>query len=232
MATIQAQCRFCNQTEHVRKHGTGVTGFQRFRCIECKRSFQLDYVYEAYKPNVKKQIIDMAMNSSGVRETSRVLKVGYNTVLRTFKKLSPRQVTSIPFDKANISLICEVDEQWSFVGKKKNRRWLWYAWEPRYKRIIAHAFGKRNTDALRSLLTLLKPFDISFFFTDDFSVYAKELPKEKHVVGKRFTQRIERTNLTLRSRLKRLVRRTIGFSRSEEMHDKVIGTFIEREFYF
>ncbi|NGZ16626.1 IS1 family transposase, partial [Vibrio aestuarianus] len=23
-----------------------------------------------------------------------------------------------------------------------------------------------------------------------------------------------------------------GFSRSEEMHDKVIGTFIEREFYF
>ncbi|MGL0936209.1 IS1 family transposase, partial [Vibrio vulnificus] len=28
------------------------------------------------------------------------------------------------------------------------------------------------------------------------------------------------------------VRRTIGFSRSEEMHDKVIGTFIEREFYF
>ncbi|WP_415679760.1 IS1 family transposase, partial [Vibrio ordalii] len=46
MPTIQVQCRFCNQTEHVRKHGTGVTGFQRFRCIECKRSFQLDYIYE------------------------------------------------------------------------------------------------------------------------------------------------------------------------------------------
>ncbi|EHK2862681.1 IS1 family transposase [Vibrio parahaemolyticus] len=231
MATIQVNCRFCNQTEFVRKHGTGVSGFQRFRCLKCKRSFQLDYAYEAYKPNVKEQIIDMAMNSSGVRETSRVLKVGYNTVLRTFKKLSPRQVTSIPFDKANIELICEVDEQWSFVSNKKNRRWLWYAWEPRYKRIIAHTFGKRNTDALRALLTLLKPFDISFFFTDDFSVYSKELPKAKHVVGKRFTQRIERTNLTLRSRLKRLARKTIGFSKSEEMHDKVIGTFIEREFY-
>ncbi len=56
-------------------------------------------------------------------------------------------VTSIPFDKANISLICEVDEQWSFVGKKKNRRRLWYVWDPRYKRIIAHAFGSRNTDS-------------------------------------------------------------------------------------
>ncbi|MBD1565868.1 hypothetical protein HC729_10015 [Vibrio sp. S12_S33] len=38
MATIQVQCRFCNQTEHVRKHGKGVTSFQRFRCIEYKRS--------------------------------------------------------------------------------------------------------------------------------------------------------------------------------------------------
>lgn len=59
--------------------------FSAFVCIECKRSFQLDYAYEAYKPNVKEQIIDMAMNSSGVREASRVLKVGYNTVLRTLK---------------------------------------------------------------------------------------------------------------------------------------------------
>lgn len=42
--------------------------------------------------------------------------------------------------------------QWSFVDNKKNRRWLWYTWEPRYKRIIAHAFGKRNTNALRELL--------------------------------------------------------------------------------
>ncbi|TJZ94859.1 IS1 family transposase, partial [Photobacterium damselae subsp. piscicida] len=38
-------------------------------------------------------------------------------------------------------------------------------------------------------------------------------------------------NLTLRSRLKRLIIKTIRFSKSEEMHDKVIGTFIEREFY-
>ncbi|WP_228408335.1 IS1 family transposase, partial [Photobacterium damselae] len=57
------------------------------------------------------------------------------------------------------------------------------------------------------------------------------LPRENHIIGKRYTQRIERTNLTLRSRLKRLVRKTIGFSKSEEMHDKVIGTFIEREFH-
>ncbi|MGR5377210.1 IS1 family transposase [Vibrio harveyi] len=226
-----AICRFCNKTEPVRKQGNGHSGFPRFRCIECRKSFQLDYVYEAYKPDVKEKIVDMAMNSSGVRETARVLNVAYNTVLSTLKKLSPRQVTSIPFDRENITLICEVDEQWSFVGNKKNHRWLWYTWEPRYKLIIAHAFGKHNMDALRTLLALLKPFNLSFFFTDDISVYTKDLPRERHVVGKRFTQRIERTNLTLRSRLRHLVRKTIGFSKSEEMYDNVIGTFIERKFH-
>ncbi|BAX55153.1 IS1 transposase [Photobacterium damselae subsp. piscicida] len=120
---------------------------------------------------------------------------------------------------------------WSFVGKKKNQRWLWYAWEPRYKRVIAHVFGKRDSETFHKLQRLLLPFTIPIYCTDDFKVYSSYLPRENHIIGKRYTQRIERTNLTLRSRLKRLVRKTIGFSKSEEMHDKVIGTFIEREFY-
>ncbi|GAD74071.1 putative transposase [Vibrio azureus NBRC 104587] len=97
--------------------------------------------------------------------------------------------------------------------------------------MIAHAFGKRDTDTFNELQRLLSKFTIPFYCTDDYSVYSSSLPKEKHIIGKRYTQRIERTNLTLRSRIKRLARKTIGFSKSEEMHDKVIGTFIEREYY-
>ena len=128
-------------------------------------------------------------------------------------------------------MICEVDEQWSFVGNKKNQRWLWYAWEPRYKRVIAHAFGKRDKETFNELQSLLSKFTIPFYCADNYSVYSANLPREKHIIGKIHRQRIERTNLTLRTRLKRLVRKTIGFSKSEEMHDKVIGTFIEREYY-
>ena len=85
MATIQVKCRFCNQTDFVRKHGIGNGGFPRFRCLSCKRTFQLEYHYQACKPGVKEKIIDMAMNSSGVRETGRVLNIAYNTVLNTLK---------------------------------------------------------------------------------------------------------------------------------------------------
>jgi insertion element IS1 protein InsB len=47
-------------------------------------------------------------------------------------------------------------------------------------------------------------------------------------VGKRATQQLERKHLTLRTRIKRLVRKTICFSRSVEMHELLIGLFINR----
>ncbi|WP_425585499.1 IS1 family transposase [Yokenella regensburgei] len=43
-----------------------------------------------------------------------------------------------------------------------------------------------------------------------------------------FTQCIERNNLTLHTRIKRLARKTICFSRSIELYEKVIGAFIEK----
>ncbi|HGU6737759.1 TPA: IS1 family transposase, partial [Klebsiella pneumoniae] len=88
----------------------------------------------------------------------------------------------------------------------------------------------RSKKTLRKLLTLLSGFDVAFWCTDNFSAYDM-LPKEKHITGKLYTQRIERENLNLRNRLKRLNRKTLGYSKSTEMHDKVIGTFIEREYY-
>lgn len=147
-----------------------------------------------------------------------------------FKKLAPRCITALPLDNLRIQLICEVDEMWSFIGNKKQQRWLWYAWEPRLKRIIAHVFGSRSRKTLRKLLGLLSGFSVAFWCTDNFSVY-ELLPGKKHITGKLYTQRIERENLNLRNRLKRLNRKTLGYSKSAEMHDKIIGTFIEREHY-
>jgi insertion element IS1 protein InsB len=54
------------------------------------------------------------------------------------------------------------------------------------------------------------------------------LDQQHHTVGKVNTQRIERKHLTLRTRIKRLARKTICFSKTKEMHDTVIGLFINR----
>ncbi|MCS3490672.1 insertion element IS1 protein InsB [Enterobacter sp. SLBN-59] len=58
------------------------------------------------------------------------------------------------------------------------------------------------------------------------------MPKDKHLTGKIFTQRIERNNLTLCTRIKRLARNMICFSHPVELHEKVIGAFIEKYMFY
>jgi insertion element IS1 protein InsB len=122
----------------------------------------------------------------------------------------------------------EVDEMWSFVGKKKAPRWLWHALDHRTGEILAYVFGRREDQAFLELKALLVPFGITRFYTDGWGAYTRHLDPAHHVVGKRNTQQLERKHLTLRTRLKRLARRTICFSKSIQIHDLVIGLFINR----
>jgi insertion element IS1 protein InsB len=59
-------------------------------------------------------------------------------------------------------------------------------------------------------------------------MYLRLLAEQCHTVGKANTQEIERKHLTLRTRIKRLARKTSCFSKSEWLHDVVIGLFINR----
>jgi insertion element IS1 protein InsB len=71
-------------------------------------------------------------------------------------------------------------------------------------------------------------FGITQFYTDVWGTYERHLEPDEHTVGKRNTQKIERKHLTLRTRIKRLARKTICFSKSIVMHDVVTGLFINR----
>ncbi|CAI0962027.1 IS1 transposase [Serratia quinivorans] len=89
----------------------------------------------------------------------------------------------------------------------------------------------RNALTLKRLLVLLSQFKIAFWMTDAWPVYRTRLASTSHVVSKKYTQRIERHNLNLRTHLKRLARKTICFSKSEEMHDKIIGWYLAINHY-
>src|SRR2546428_5898624 len=78
------------------------------------------------------------------------------------------------------------------------------------------------------LKALLEPFGITRYYTDYWGAYTRHLDPEEHTPGKQNTQKIERKHLTLRTRIKRLVRKTICFSKSTQMHDIVIGLFVNR----
>jgi insertion element IS1 protein InsB len=122
----------------------------------------------------------------------------------------------------------EVDEMWSFVGSKAHQRWLWHAIDHLTGVVLAYVLGTRADTVFAQLQALLKPFGIVHFYTDGAGVYDRHLPATGHTIGKVHTQQIERKHLTLRTRLKRLARKTICFSKSVLMHDIVIGLFVNR----
>src|SRR5262245_61068220 len=122
----------------------------------------------------------------------------------------------------------EMDEMWSFVGNKGNPRWLWHAIDHHTGKVLAYVFGRRKDEVFLQLKALLEPFGLTRFYTDYLGAYTLHLAPEVHCPGKRNTQKIERKHLTLRTRIKRLARKTICFSKSIQMHDLVIGLFVNR----
>ncbi len=72
--------------------------------------------------------------------------------------------------EVRLELACEaaeLDEQWSFVGKKSNQRWLWHAVDHATNTVLAYVFGQRKDVVFQELKTLLAPFNISCYYTDD-----------------------------------------------------------------
>ncbi len=190
-------------------------------------------------PEVKQTIIDMSLNASGIRDTARVLRISTDTVLSELKKkeailesvntalrrtLNPTEV-AVDIERAGEA---EMDEMWSFVGKKKDQRWLWHAIDHHTGAVLAYVFGRRKDEVFLQLKTLLEPLGLTRFYTDHWGAYTRHLDADMPSPGKQNTQKIERKHLTLRTRIKRLVRKTICFSKTTQMHDIVIGLFVNR----
>lgn len=122
----------------------------------------------------------------------------------------------------------QADEMWSFVRTKQQQRWLWHAIDHHTGEVLAYVLSSHQDSAFVELKALLEPFGITQFYTDAWGAYERHLEPALHTVGKANTQTIERKHLTLRTRIKRLARKTICFSKSVWLHDAVIGLFINR----
>jgi len=120
----------------------------------------------------------------------------------------------------------EVDEMWSFVGTKETARWLWHAIDHHTGRVLAYVVGTRKDAVFLKLKAVLAPLGITHYYTDKAGVYRRHLPPAQHTVGKLSMQKIERKHLTLRTRLKRLARKTLCSSRSRVLHDLLIGLYM------
>src|SRR3990172_8504922 len=95
--TTTDYCPHCRGVDLV-KNGHSRNSTQRWRCNTCKKSFQMEFRYNAHKAGIKESILKYTLNSSGVRDISRILQIDKNTVIAVLKKNSKNQSSSAKYD--------------------------------------------------------------------------------------------------------------------------------------
>src|SRR5262245_55158253 len=105
MVSVPVHCPYCHSSEII-KAGKQANGTQRYqwqngRCA--RRIFLLQYQDRGRAPEVRRQVVDMAINGSGIRDTARGLGLSPTTVIAVIKK-SHRAATRHPHVAASSSL--------------------------------------------------------------------------------------------------------------------------------
>lgn len=204
-------CKFC-QSSNIVKNGTTKNKKQQYKCKECKKHFISYYTYKAYRKGIDELIIKLIKVGLGIRGLAKVLEISTTTVLRRIVLIA-RNINKAPILP---NRIYEVDEMRCYLRKKTRPIWIVYALDRESKEVINFSIGSRTKQTLSYVtnsVILSKPKKV---YTDKL-IHYKSLFSSSDIVHKvtRFgTNRIERKNLTLRTHLKRLNRKTICFSRS------------------
>ncbi len=202
-------CPVCGSV-HLKKDGRTSNAKQRYKCKECSKRFITEYSYNACKQCINKKIITFTKEGLGIRSTARVLEISTNTLLKRILLISD-DIEQPPVSKGKTY---EVDEMRIFIGKKTRLRWIVYALERESGRVVSFNIGRRTNRTLWRVIRTLELSAAKKIYTDRLKNYRYLIERKVHSTTLYGTNHIERMNLTLRTQLKRLGRRTICFGRS------------------
>ena len=214
------KCQYCQGK--CRRAGKQRNGAQKFYCGVCKKYQQADYKRRSYNPETNNWMGKLVRESVGIRGIGRLLRIGTGTVLRRIRQTAGK-ISRPVISKDQNSF--EVDELWTYVGNKQNEIWVAYAYNKTTDRIEDFVVGRRTKSTLRVLIERLLLSGVKKIYTDRLTHYSRLIPKDRHRRGVYCTNHIERKNLTIRTHLKRLGRKTICFSRCAAMLESCLRIY-------
>jgi IS1 family transposase len=159
----------------------------------------------------------MLVRGMGIGDISAVLKMSITRVLKALKSSAYR----IKPKKTHYDRL-EIDEFWTYVGEKKNKVWLIYAYHRESGEMVAYVGGKRDLETARRLRERIQQLGISYgrIATDDWDRFLSAFAEDCHDLGKEHTVGIEGNNCRLRHRVLRAFRKTCCFSKELFNHLK------------
>ena len=178
------------------------------------------WIKKVYDEKTKQQAKDSYFERVSMRGVERIFDVPRQRLAKWLveegENLSDDLTSTLAEPEAEEVL--ELDEVWSFVLKKANKRWIWIALSRRTRQVVAYVIGDRSEETCRKLWERIPDaYRMAQTYSDFWEAYQNVFPEETHQsVGKEAgqTNHVERWNNTLRQRLARLMRRTLSFSKS------------------
>jgi IS1 family transposase/transposase-like protein len=216
--TITLHCPDCRGT-NIKKNGKKTSLKQNYFCKNCGRQFIGDHAltYKGWHSELISKILLMLVRGVGIRDIDEIEKISIKKVLSTLVNsnhvLKPKQSH---YDSL------EVDEFWTYVGNKKNKQWLIYAYHRASGEIVSFVWGKRNLKTTRLLRSKLSELGVSFdaVYSDGLESFKGAFASDNHIIGKKNTVGIEGNNCRLRHRIRRVFRKTCCFSKKLLNHEK------------
>ena len=216
--TITIKCPRCG-SENIVRNGKKSYKPQNYRCKDCGRQFiaDQDRTYRGTTEGIADVIKRALVRGCGIRDVAAILLVSIGKVLSVLVEshydLKPQKTR---YERL------EVDELWTFVGSKKRKQWLIYAYDRESGEIVAYVWGDRSAKTANRLRNELKALGVTYdrIATDDWDSFIKTFAEDAHDTGKQHTVGIEGNNCRLRHRMRRIFRKTCNFSKKFINHFK------------
>lgn len=222
------KCKKCGSNNLINKGLRGKA--RRLKCKDCACNFQNRYLYKHYSKQDDYQLKLLNAEGVGIRSMSRIMGYSTGTILRRIHYLKSI-ITKPIYCETNQQY--EVDEIWTYVGKNKpsNYVWITYAINKKTRNVIDVVIGNRNKENLGKIINSLKALNPKKICTDRLNSYPNLIKPIGHEIKPHSTNRIERANLTLRTHIKRLTRKTICYSKSLEMLRACILIYLDFKYW-
>src|SRR5215210_7076318 len=144
-ACLQCGSRWFKRNGHIH------TGKQNHRCKVCGRSFVLTPANSVSTADQRTLIERLLLERISLRGICRAVGVGLQGLLQFMVErfqAAPEDLHAKPAEGTPAVILqrleAELDELWSFVGKKANRQWVWIAMDAATRQVIAFYVGDRS----------------------------------------------------------------------------------------
>lgn len=215
-------CQYCSHLCH--KAGYYPNKDQRYQCKSCNKYQKQNYIYRGYAKYIDHQIVMLNNEGCGIRSISRILNISTNKVIQSIRKLAKQT----PDKLISFNREYELDEMRTYIKNKSNLYWVVYAIDRETRKVVDFKVGKRNHKTLKQVIDTLLLSKATKIYTDKLKHYQYLIPRALHDTSRYNTNRIERKNLTIRTHLKRLSRRTLCFSKSKSMLESCLSLYFKK----